>query len=166
MLRLLALVSLVACSTHVPEEEERRRLDAAVNGDPSRAGIISCFTSSNPGQTCQSPTPTCCFSNKNAFENGMCQTFSAPCAYGKETCDGAEECPLGWKCFANEYRPTANTTAWDISCHLLPPTTGIVTYTMCHPNGGGTVQCPDGQTCTQVYDAGVFNLPRALYICH
>ena len=173
---LLAVLLAGCVSTDDPSTlvEARRHPDASVpdspppppNCDPNRAGCVACFTSGAPLQSCQLPSPVCCFSNYDSNENGVCQTDADFCAFGKESCDGAEDCPLGWKCFANEYRNVDDAIAWDISCHSTPPTGGLATYTMCHPGNQPTVQCPTGQTCTPARLAGVTNLPAELYVCH
>ncbi len=165
---MVAILVLVGCSSDRVDTEARRHPDAAVHADaappacdPTRAGCVACYASGNPSQACASPS-MCCFSNYDSSENGSCQSVDTFCAFGSEHCDGTEDCALGWKCYADERSLPDGSLQWDLSCASAPPM-GLAVYQMCHPN---SFQCLSPQTCIPARDAGAFNLPAELYVCH
>jgi hypothetical protein len=132
-------------------------------GDPSLAGVISCYTEGNPGATCNQPTQ-CCFGNYSSAHDGTCSTQA--CAWGTQTCDGPEDCASGQHCCAHVLVDDYwGIYGYQMSCQASACGAAPANQEMCHPtttSARGT--CSTGTSCVtaQGNDA---DLPPNLHIC-
>jgi hypothetical protein len=125
---------------------------AASSGDPSEAGVVSCYTEGAPATTCTLPVH-CCFGNYTAQHNGYCTTSS--CGWGTIDCDGPEDCAAGQHCCA-----TKDELGWTLACQSSTCGAPPLHEELCH-----TSETCGGRACVNTIDAGNYDLPRTLYVC-
>jgi len=168
MWRMLFILAALGCTVPADEDVERRkpRVDASTTtddpppppGDPAAAGVVSCYSSGAPNNTCTSPA-YCCFNNYTADRNGYCTTTGTD--WGVITCDGPEDCSAGQRCCATAIRNEGSLIAngYRMACQSScgGPT---LDYELCHPNAS---TCAQG-SCVTAY-GNATDLPRSLYVC-
>src|SRR5688500_1967704 len=147
MWRTLFIFAAFGCSQAITDEAaedaERRkpRVDAATTtdepppppGDPAAAGIVSCYSSGAPANTCATPA-YCCFNNYSASHDGYCTTTET-CSFGTILCDGPEDCASGQQCCATAMRdPYFGTTGYQLACRSGSCGGPPFDRELCHPN--------------------------------
>ena len=125
---------------------------AASTGDPTAAGVVSCYTQGAPSNTCTLPEH-CCFSNYTAQHNGYCTTSS--CGWGQIDCDGPEDCAAGQYCCA-----TKDEIGWTVACQSGTCGAPPLHEELCHDSS----TC-GARSCVNTIDAANYDLPRTLYVC-
>lgn len=132
------------------------------SGDPTKPGIISCFTEGNPGATCTLPTQ-CCFGNYTAEHDGACSTSA--CGWGTIDCDGPEDCGTGQHCCAHVIiDPDWGILGYKLACQTTACGAAPANQEMCHPTTTASGTCGSGRTCVTTL-GNDSDLPPSLHIC-
>ena len=167
MRRTLFVLVMLGCSQSSQEDLERRKpkVDAALaepppsTGDPATAGVVSCYSTGAPTNTCTAPA-YCCFTNYTADHNGYC-TSTAACEWGTILCDGPEDCANGERCCATASAdPVEGITGYSVACKASCDGPKL-DHELCHPSATNT--CASGSCVTAYGNAN--DLPRTLYVC-
>jgi hypothetical protein len=134
---------------------------APPGGDPTRSGVISCYTQGAPGATCSLPTQ-CCFSNYSSAHNGECST--AACAWGTITCDGPEDCATGQHCCGRAMiDPDWGIYGYRLACQSAACGAAPANLEICHPSAATNI-CGTGRSCVTA-SINATDLPPSLYVC-
>jgi hypothetical protein len=132
-------------------------------GDPTQAGVISCYTEGNPRATCTLPTQ-CCFGNYSSAHDGSCSTSA--CVWGAQSCDGPEDCASGQHCCAHVLvDPDWGIYGYQVACQASACGSAPANQEMCHPtatSARGT--CSTGTSCVTALGNDA-DLPPNLHIC-
>jgi hypothetical protein len=131
-------------------------------GDPTKAGIISCYTEGNPGATCALPTQ-CCFGNYTAQHDGECS--ASACVWGTIDCDGPEDCGSGQHCCAHVIiDPDWGILGYKLACQSTACGAAPANQEMCQPTTTAAGTCGSGRTCVTT-SGNDSDLPPSLHIC-
>lgn len=152
-------------ASHSPGDASAAGSDASAPGsdaDPP-GGVVACYTSGSPDNTCTLPVH-CCFTNYSSAHDGSCMTSA--CSWGTIDCDGPEDCPGGQRCCAHVLvDPEIGITGYRLTCQATACGAAPANQELCHPASSPAGTCSGtGRTCVSAASAAT-DLPRALSVC-